>query len=71
MSERDCRPDGAREKRLQGVWAAKLHEELELCQAPGLRGKTRPSTLKSYVTICRRWRLWLWEAKGERPRAGR
>ena len=56
-------------------------EELELCEAPvlaKLKGsldpdrailplaeKTRASTLKRYVTVCSRWRLWLTSPVGE------
>ena len=66
----------AREERLQSTWASKLKEELELCDALdpdraalALAGKTRASTLKRYVTIYGRWRLWLKQAKEGNPPA--
>ena len=58
-----------------------LHEELKECRTPVLEqlkavwtrtssllaGSTRATTLKRYLTIFKRWRLWLWDAKLRRP----
>ena len=65
----------AREERLQDLWASKLREELVESKAPVIHklagslgperavlllgGKTRASTLKRYVTIYGRGRIWL------------
>ena len=73
----------AREERLQDLWASKLREELVESKAPVidklagsldperavllLGGKTRASTLKRYVTIYDRWRIWLRGAKARDP----
>ena len=73
----------AREERLQDLWASKLREELVESKAPVidklagsldperavllLGGKTRASTLKRYVTIYGRWRIWLRGAKARDP----
>ena len=69
----------ARELRLQVLWTRQLGEELAAMGAPVVKtiddcldperayellpGKTRSSTLKRYVTMYKRWRLWLQEAK--------
>ena len=69
----------ARELRLQVLWTRQLGEELAAMGAPVVKtiddcldperayellpGQTRSSTLKRYVTMYKRWRLWLQEAK--------
>ena len=71
--------NAARELRLQVLWTRQLAEELVAIEAPVVKtidgcldpdrayellpGKTRSSTLKRYVTMHKRWRLWLQEAK--------
>ena len=61
------------------LWTHQLAEELEAIGAPVVKsigdcldfdracellpGKTRSSTLNRYVTMYKRWRLWLQEAK--------
>ena len=73
----------ARELRLQVLWTRQLGEELAAMGAPVVKtiddcldperayellpGKTRSSTLKRYVTMYKRWRLWLQEAKRVDP----
>ena len=73
----------ARELRLQVLWTRQLGEELVAMGAPVVKtiddcldperayellpGKTRSSTLKRYVTMYKRWRLWLQEAKRVDP----
>ena len=65
----------AREERLQDLWASKLREELVESKAPVIDGKPGPgesrsfwaSTLKRYVTIYGRWRIWLRGAKARDP----
>ena len=73
----------ARELRLQVLWTRQLGEELVAMEAPVVKtiddcldperayellpGKTRASTLKRYVTMYKRWRLWLQEAKHVDP----
>ena len=73
----------ARELRLQVRWTRQLGEELAAMGAPVVKtiddcldperayellpGKTRSSTLKRYVTMYKRWRLWLQEAKRVDP----
>ena len=73
----------ARELRLQVLWTRQPGEELVAMGAPVVKtiddcldperayelllGKTRSSTLKRYVTMYRRWRLWLQEAKRVDP----
>ena len=72
-----------RELRLQVVWTRQLGEELVAMGAPVVKtiddcldperayellaGKTRSSTLKRYVTMYKRWQLWLQEAKRVDP----
>ena len=76
--------NAARELRLQVLWTRQLAEELVAIGAPTidgcldpdrayelLPGKTRSSTLKRYVTMYKRWRLWLQEAKRVDAREGR
>ena len=69
----------AREEKLLDMWAKKLRDELHASSAPVLEklegsldpsraaemiaGRTRASTLKRYVVVYQRWRLWLQEAK--------
>ena len=73
----------ARELCLQVLWTCQLGEELVAMGAPVVKtiddclnperayellpGKTRSSSLKRYVTMCKRWRLWLQEAKRVDP----
>ena len=73
----------ARELRLQVLWIRQLGEELAAMGAPVIKtiddcldpertyellpGKRRSSTLKRYVTMYKRWRLWLQEAKRVDP----
>ena len=75
--------NAARELRLQVLWTRQLAEELVAIGAPVVKtidgcldpdrayellpGKTRSSTLKRYVTMYKRWRLWLQEAKRVDP----
>ena len=79
----------AREERLLIFWTKQLQSELCASDAPVLQkledsldparalemlaGKTRAGTLKRYVVVYQRWRLWLQEAKllhpPGRPRA--
>ena len=65
------------------LWTRQLAEELVAIGAPVVKtidgcldpdrayellpGKTRSSTLKRYVTMYKRWRLWLQEAKRVDP----
>ena len=69
----------AREERLLIFWTKQLQSELCASDAPVLQkledsldparalemlaGKTRAGTLKSFVVVYQRWRLWLQEAK--------
>ena len=69
----------AREERLLVFWTKQLQSELCASDAPVLQkledsldparalemlaGKTRAGTLKRYVVVYQRWRLWLQEAK--------
>ena len=68
-----------REEKLLDMWAKKLRDELQASSAPVLvklegsldpsraaemiAGRIRSSTLKRYVIVYQRWRLWLQEAK--------
>ena len=79
----DGEEKAARELRLQVLWTRQLAEELVAIGAPVVKtindcldpdrayellpGKTRSSTLKRYVTMYKRWRLWLQEAKRVDP----
>ena len=74
---------GPRELKLQVLWTRHLADELDAIGAPVVKsigecldpdrayemlpGKTRSSTLKRYVTMYKRWRLWLQEAKRVDP----
>ena len=80
---KDGEENAARELRLQVLWTRQLAEELVAIGAPVVKtidgcldpdrayellpGKTRSSTLKRYVTMYKRWRLWLQEAKRVDP----
>ena len=69
-----------REQRLLDAWCVRLREELVGCIAtlessldPNngaigmLAARTRVTTLKRYVTVFQKWRLWLLEAKQISP----
>ena len=73
---KDGEENAARELRLQVLWlvaiGAPVVKTIDGCLDPDrayelLPGKTRSSTLKRYVTMYKRWRLWLQEAKRVDP----